>query len=192
MKNHAKLKRKQAKVTGPLFSVEASGGYAGVIVFAKWKGRQYVRQLVIPSNPHTTGQEDARNAMRVSGEGQSFCNVNVQVHEDLTLNDKLEIQAIVPSGFAWNGFLVDNMIGSGAVNMTASDAIWAALAGGEQDDWDTAADALTAPILAVAQTVAGGGAGTPKSSGNVFLNYDYGLFAMGLVAIPVAVPPVYT
>lgn len=181
-----------AKVTGPLFSVEAAGGYAGVIVFAKWKGRQYVRQLVIPSNPHSADQEAARNAVRVAGAGQKFANVNLQIHADMTLNDKLEMQAIVPSGFAWNGFLVDNMIGSGAVNMTASDAIWVAFSGPEQAAWDTAADGLTAPILAVAQTVAGGGAGTPKSSGNVFCNYDYGLFAMGLVTIPSAVPPVYT
>ena len=191
MKNHALATRKMAKVTGPLFSVEASGGYAGVIVFAKWKGRQYVRQLVIPSNPQTAGQEAARNAVRVAAAGQKFANANVQIHEDLTLNDKLEMQAIVPSGFAWNGFLVDNMIGSGAVNMTASDAIWTGLAAGEKTAWDDAAAALTAPILAVAQTIAGGGAGTPKTAGNVFLNYDYGLFAMGLVLIPAAAPPTY-
>lgn len=181
-----------AKVTGPLFSVEAAGAYAGVIVFAKWKGRQYVRQLVIPANPHSADQEAVRNAMRVCGSAQKFCNVNVQVHADLTLNDKLEVTAIVPSGFAWNGFLVDNIIGAGQVNMTASDAIWTAFSGAEQTAWDAAADGLTAALLGVAQTVAGGGAGTPKSSGNVFCNYDYGLYAMGLVSIPAAVPPVYT
>lgn len=181
-----------AKVTGPLFSLEASGGYGGALVFAKWKGRAYVRQLVTPANPHSADQETARNAIRVTGENQRWANLNVQVHEDLTLNDKLEIIAITPSTFAWNGFLVDSVIGAGALNMTASDAVWTALAGGEQTDWDDAADALTVPMLEVFQTLAGGGAGTPKSSGNVFLNYDYGLFVMGLVSIPTAVPPVYT
>lgn len=181
-----------AKVSGPLFSIEASGGYAGELVFAKWKGRQYVRQLVTPANPHSAGQEDARNAMRVAGANQKWVNANTQINGDLTLDDKLEIQAITPAGFAWNGFLVDNVIGAGAVNMTASDAIWTGLAGGEQTAWDDAADALTTLFPAVPQTVAGGGAGTPKSSGNSFLNYIYALYAMNLVAIPDATPPVYT
>ncbi len=179
-----------AKVTGPLFSVEASGAYAGVIVFAKWKGRQYVRQLVIPANPQSAGQETARNAMRVAGQAQKFVNANAQVHPELTLADELEIRAITPSGFAWNGFLVDNLIGSGAVNIVAADAIWAPL-GAAQATWDTAADGLTTPMLAVAQTVAGGGAGVAKTSGNVFLNYEYALYVMGLVNIPDAVPPAY-
>lgn len=180
-----------ARVSGPLFSVEASGGYAGVIVFAKWKGRQYARQLVIPSNPHSADQEAARNNIRVAGADQKWCNANVQINSQLVLADKAEIQAITPGGEAWNGFLVDNVIGSGAVNMVASDAIWAGLSGPEQTAWDDAADALTALMPAVPQTIAGGGAGVPKSSGNSFLNYTYALYAMGLVVIPNGVPPVY-
>lgn len=180
-----------AKVTGPLFSVEASGAYAGVIVFAKWKGRQYVRQLVIPANPQSALQEAARNAMRVAGQAQKWVNANAQIHPELTLADEAEVRAITPSGFAWNGFLVDNLIGAGAVNIAAADAIWTALIAGEKTAWDTAADGLTTPMLAVAQTVAGGGAGTPKTSGNVFLNYEYALYVMGLVNIPDATPPAY-
>ena len=45
-----------AKVTGPLMSMSASGSIAGAITFAIWKGRAYVRQLVIPSNPSTPAQ----------------------------------------------------------------------------------------------------------------------------------------
>jgi len=181
-----------ARVSGPLFSVSASGAYAGTLVFASWRGRQYVRELVTPSNPRTIGQETARNRMRVTGAAQRWVNANMQIHAGLTLTDKTEIVAVTPSQYAWNGYLVDQMIGTGGINMTAADAIWAGLSGAEQTAWDNAANGLTTLMPAVAQTIAGGAAGTPKSSGQVFLNYQYGLFVIGLVAIPTAVPPVYT
>jgi len=52
-----------AQVTGPLLSFDASGSVGGAITFAKWKGRPYVRQLVIPSNPKSDGQV-AQRAMQ--------------------------------------------------------------------------------------------------------------------------------
>lgn len=45
-----------AKITGPLMSLDASGSVASTITFSKWKGRNYVRQTVTPSNPKTPGQ----------------------------------------------------------------------------------------------------------------------------------------
>jgi len=48
------------KVAGPAMSLEASGSLAGVMVFAKWKGRPYVRSLVRPSNPKSGGQVGVR------------------------------------------------------------------------------------------------------------------------------------
>jgi len=180
-----------AKVSGPLFSMEASGGFGGAIVFGKWKGRATVRQLVIPSNPRSAGQEAARNAMRTAGAAQKFVNSNTQINANLILTDKAEIQAITPSGYAWNGFLVDSMIGSGAVNLTASQALWSFISGADQAAWDTAATGMTSLLASVPQTVAGGGQGTQKSNGNVFFNYAYALFVMGLAPVPGPVPPVY-
>lgn len=49
-----------ALVTGPLFSVDASGKLADSLVYAKWKGRNYVREYVIPSNPRSLGQRVGR------------------------------------------------------------------------------------------------------------------------------------
>lgn len=60
-----------AKVTSPLMSMDASGSLGGAITFAKWKGRNYVRQLVIPSNPQTSGQQDARAALGGGGKFNS-------------------------------------------------------------------------------------------------------------------------
>lgn len=48
------------KVTAPALSMEASGSLGGVMVFSKWKGRPYVRSLVIPSNPKSGGQVGMR------------------------------------------------------------------------------------------------------------------------------------
>lgn len=52
-----------AKVKGPLMSMDASGSLGGAIVFSKWKGRNYVRQHVTPSNPQSNLQRTYRSSM---------------------------------------------------------------------------------------------------------------------------------
>lgn len=180
-----------AKVSGPLMSMDARGKFANTLVFSGWKGRPTVRQLVQPTNPMSTNQEAARNMVRTGGAIQRFCNLSVLVNANLTLNNKLEIQAITPSGQAWNGYLVNALIGKQGLAYTAGQAAWAALAGGEKTAWDNAAAALVPAIPAVAQTVAGGGAGTPLTAGNVFFLQEYALYTLGLQAVPGAVPTVY-
>jgi len=44
-------------------SVDASGKFGGSMVFAKWKGRNYARQLVIPQNPQSAKQKGVRAMM---------------------------------------------------------------------------------------------------------------------------------
>jgi hypothetical protein len=44
-------------------SQDASGTIAGQIVFSKWKGRNYVRQHVIPANPKTDKQTRIRTLL---------------------------------------------------------------------------------------------------------------------------------
>lgn len=51
-----------ALVNGPLFSLDASGTVGDAITFSKWKGRPYVRERVIPSNPKS-GAQTGRRAM---------------------------------------------------------------------------------------------------------------------------------
>jgi hypothetical protein len=50
------------KVYGPMMSLDASGTLGDAITFSKWKGRNYVRERVIPSNPKT-GAQVGRRAM---------------------------------------------------------------------------------------------------------------------------------
>jgi hypothetical protein len=53
-----------AIVKGPAMSLDASGSIAGAVVFSKWKGRNYVRQLVTPANPKSGSQTGFRASMR--------------------------------------------------------------------------------------------------------------------------------
>jgi len=50
------------KIYGPMFSLDASGTLADAVTFSKWKGRPYVRERVIPSNPKS-GAQVGRRAM---------------------------------------------------------------------------------------------------------------------------------
>jgi hypothetical protein len=53
-----------ARLSGPLMSVDASGKFGGAMVFSKWKGRNYARQLVTPKNPRSAKQTGVRALMK--------------------------------------------------------------------------------------------------------------------------------
>jgi len=50
-----------AKITGPFMALGASGTIASTLTASRWKGRPYLRQRVIPSNPRTTAQQLTRD-----------------------------------------------------------------------------------------------------------------------------------
>lgn len=57
-----------AKLDGPLMSMAASGSIGGILTFGQNKGRNFVRQLVIPSNPQTAAQSGVRSMMKFIGQ----------------------------------------------------------------------------------------------------------------------------
>lgn len=57
-----------AKLDGPLMSMGASGSIGGILTFGSNKGRNFVRQLVIPSNPQSPAQSGVRSAMKWIGQ----------------------------------------------------------------------------------------------------------------------------
>lgn len=90
-----------AVVKGPLFSLDASGSVAGAIVFSKWKGRNYVRQRVIPSNPKSGGQVGRRAMMRfLSQHWVDVTGADITSWQDLA-------DALVASKF--NAFVSEHM-----------------------------------------------------------------------------------
>lgn len=56
-----------AKLDGPLMSMGASGSIGGILTFGSNKGRNFVRQLVIPANPNTPAQQGVRSMMKFVG-----------------------------------------------------------------------------------------------------------------------------
>jgi len=75
-----------AKVTGPLFSISASGTVAKSMTFSSWKGISYVREWFTPANPQTAKQTNNRTALSLlveswqgeSGSTQDFWNEDAQ------------------------------------------------------------------------------------------------------------------
>ena len=51
------------RVSGPLFSITASGTIGDVLTYSNWKGLPYVRSRVIPANPKTAPQVSIRNTL---------------------------------------------------------------------------------------------------------------------------------
>jgi hypothetical protein len=58
-----------AKVTGPLYSMGASGKIGDAMVFFGWKGLNVVRQWVVPVNKESAGQGD--NRIMLGGTGRA-------------------------------------------------------------------------------------------------------------------------
>lgn len=104
-----------AKVTGPLYSLSASGKIAGAMVFFPWKGLNVVRQWLKPSNPMTGLQGDRR--LFLGGTGRA-CKV---VQEDSYYIG--ESRLVAPGGQTWVSTLVDYVCTSIFTNATAYEAV---------------------------------------------------------------------
>jgi len=91
-----------AKVTGPLFSIEARGKIADAMVFFPWKGRNIVREWKAPSNPQTGAQGDRR--IMLGGLGRAGGPVaKTSLYAEYA-------RAVTPSGQTWLSELVRYMM----------------------------------------------------------------------------------
>lgn len=182
-----------AKVTGPLMSMDASGKFAGTLVFSRWKGRPTVRQLVAPSNPRTADQIAARNAVRILGVGQKWANATSQIRSGETATDKELLRAAAPAGQAWNGFLVRSGIGPGQAHYNNAKDGWQALTSTQKDAWGDAANALTPAILEMTVPNPDGGPDLAVMAGEVLFHYAYALYIAGVLSTePSDTPPTYS
>lgn len=180
-----------AKVNGPLMSMQASGKFAGTLVFANRIGQNVVRNLVTPANPQSAAQMTARNIVRVAGAGQHWAALSLMLGEARLITDKAGLMAQTPAGQTWNSYLVKLITGVGAINYTTATAAYAVLTSPQKTAWEDAAAALTPAILSVAQKAAGGVPAAAMTAGEVWFHYQYGLYVGGLASLPGAVPPVY-
>lgn len=131
-----------AKVTMPLMSGDASGKFGKALVFSKWKGQKYVRQLVTPSNPQSADQGDAR--IIAGGTGRAAGKVMPLMAYD----NELIALGVIPSGQSKQSYLVKYIIDhyfttTGAIDSTKYAAELAALGShGAKTSFESGADDL--------------------------------------------------
>jgi len=126
-----------AKVSGPLMSMSASGKLADAIVFFTWKGRNVVRQWLVPANPQTSQQGDRRIIIGGTGRAAGQVTVDENYHQQL-----IDLE-LIPGGQTKQSYLVkyilDNYI-SNATNYSTQLACIKAHAA--SDHFQTEADTL--------------------------------------------------
>ena len=93
-----------AKVTGPLYSMSASGKIANAMVFFGWKGTNVVRQWLKPANPQSAGQGDARIIMGGTGKAVGAINTGSAFHQQL-----IDL-GLIPGGQTKQSYLVKYII----------------------------------------------------------------------------------
>jgi len=121
-----------AKVTGPLFSLSASGQIAKTLVFGDWKGIDVVRKYVIPANPNTAGQQTQRGI---------FAGAVEDWHTD-------GFSAIDVA--AWNLYALAQKVAASGFNMLVKLKIVCAVDG---DTWVPLVDCLVTAIGAAGATI---------------------------------------
>ena len=89
------------KVYGPMMSLDASGTLGNAVTFSKWKGRNYVRERVIPANPKSGAQVGRRSMFKfLSQQWASVATIDQATWQDLA-------EQLIASRF--NGFVSANM-----------------------------------------------------------------------------------
>lgn len=134
------------RLTGPLFSLGARNTLGGTITYSSWRGVNYARTRVTPSNPQTADQTEVRNIFRnlsliwdysgtgfrapwtARATGQPFTNRNLLVKENVAvLQGQANLTNFVFSPGAGGAppptiSSVTNGVGQLTVNMTAPTA----------------------------------------------------------------------
>ena len=93
-----------AKVTGPLYSMSASGKIGDALVFFGWKGINVVRGFVIPSNPQSAAQGDQRIVMGGTGRAVG------EIKPGKAFAQQLIDLSLIPGGQTKQSYLVKYII----------------------------------------------------------------------------------
>ncbi len=126
-----------AKVSGPLYSLSASGTIAKAMTYFGWKGTNVVRQWLKPANPMSAGQGDQRIVMGGTGRAVG------EVKPNASFAQQLIDLSLIPGGQTKQSFLVKYIIDHFIFDATSYAAELAALTGHTvYAAWGVAADAL--------------------------------------------------
>ncbi len=125
-----------AKVTGALFSLEASGKFANALVFDR---RGYVRRYKRPTDPQTAAQGNVRQVMLAAQRAIGTTGTTTQDH----------VKEQAPTEYRWNSYLVQQIIGQNSAQWDASLAAFNALDAADQDAWTAEATSLGIPEISI-------------------------------------------
>lgn len=130
-----------SKVTGPLFSLDARNKLGGAIVYSIWKGRNYVRRLIVPANPKSDDQAQARLFMGACGKN----NKMIESISDGAATDSVlytQIKEKTPNDQSYHSYFMKTMIGLEAANILAARTAFAALGSPSIAFWEAGAAAI--------------------------------------------------
>lgn len=182
------------KVTGPMFSVDARGGIFNSIVYAAWRGINYIREFAMPTNPQTIRQmlirgflttasrawialtDVQRNLWRDFADtltyrtqiGQSYNPTGIAVYVGLSViaQDQLQVPVLVPPTTP------------APVQLAGAAAVTGVLASGDIDCSWTGADGDSVDIQCTRALSPGEVAGK-----NLYRHVDYVVIATGVYVI---------
>ena len=101
-----------AKVTGPLYSMSASGKIGDAMVFFGWKGINVVRGYVTPSNPQSASQGDQRIMMGGTGRAVG------KIEPEKAFAQQLIDLGLLPAGQTKQSYIVKYILTNYLTNTT--------------------------------------------------------------------------
>lgn len=118
-----------AKVTAPFLSLDASGTFGKTLTASKWKGRNYMRQRVIPANPNTTAQQIVRSALGTIAKAAHA--VLTSFVDTLGVGSQFFLDARdgAPSGQSWISWLQKQSSSVFGANVTAYNGLSSTIKG---------------------------------------------------------------
>lgn len=93
------------KSPAPLLSLNPSGTFAKLIVASKWKGRNYMRLRVDPSNPSTSGQITVRKYLGSIAKAARAVLTSYADPDSEGSQFFQDARDLAPSGQSWISFL---------------------------------------------------------------------------------------
>jgi len=129
-----------AKVTGPLYSMSASGTIGKAMVFFGWKGINVVREWLIPKNLKSPDQGDVRIVFGGLGQATRCVGLADIAHTDSPFG--ADAKLCNPSGQTWVSFLVQHLTKTYMSDATAYEAMYTAFEGNTQKAIFTAQAAI--------------------------------------------------
>jgi len=141
-----------AKLVGPLFSQEARGQFGKSVVFRRRKGQNIASSYVIPANPDSAGQRQARDYVRVTSAIVKSVNLLTATPAGENQTAKSFLTTLATGALIWSNVLTNYIQGTSNSVISADFATYNGLGNSLQSQWNTAALAAPYNMAAISGT----------------------------------------